>query len=76
MKNCLHVWEFMRDLIKEQDSKLVEWLDKDHGVFKMYASKLFSFIIILMKIIIIYIFRLEPDIVIKMWAEKKNRTIE
>lgn len=34
MKNCFHIWEFMRDLLKS-NSNLVEWINKKEGLFKI-----------------------------------------
>ena len=37
MKDCLHVWEFLRDLLKdpEYNGTIIKWLDKPKGIFKI-----------------------------------------
>ncbi|CAF0875912.1 unnamed protein product [Brachionus calyciflorus] len=39
MKDCLHVWEFLRDLLKsnEFNGKCIKWLDKERGLFKILS---------------------------------------
>ena len=34
MKNCKHVWQFLRDELK-RESPNVEWIDQQSGVFKI-----------------------------------------
>lgn len=35
MKDCYHVWQFLRDLLKDKQDDLVQWLDPDLGIFKI-----------------------------------------
>lgn len=37
MKDCLHVWEFLRDLLRDSryNNKIIKWLDQKKGVFKI-----------------------------------------
>lgn len=34
MKNCIHVWQFLRDLLQNK-SDYVQWIDQKQGVFKI-----------------------------------------
>lgn len=37
MKDCLHVWEFLRDLLKDNryNNHIIKWLDQKRGIFKI-----------------------------------------
>ena len=43
MKECLHVWEFLKDMLKESREG-IEWLDKSQGIFKIVDPKRVFFI--------------------------------
>ena len=34
MKNCPHIWQFCRDLLKN-DSPIIKWINKSQGIFKI-----------------------------------------
>ena len=38
MKNCKHVWQFLRDELKNE-SQNVEWIEKKKGIFKIKHQK-------------------------------------
>lgn len=36
MKDCLHIWQFLRDLLKDDHyNDAIEWLDQKNGIFKI-----------------------------------------
>lgn len=37
MKNCVHLWEFLRDLLlnKNYNPSLICWIDEKKGIFKV-----------------------------------------
>ena len=37
VKDCFHVWEFLRDMLKDEktNEKLIKWLDIKEGLFKI-----------------------------------------
>ena len=44
MKDCLHIWQFLRDLLKEknQNDNLIQWLDQASGIFKINKPEIVS----------------------------------
>jgi hypothetical protein len=38
-KDCLHIWEFLRDLLmsSKYNGRIIKWLDQKKGIFKMYT---------------------------------------
>ncbi len=47
MKECLHVWEFLKDMLKDGRPE-IQWIDRPKGIFKIVDPKKVEFSIILM----------------------------
>ena len=44
-KNCLHVWEFKRDLLMSgQHQDIIEWLDEKRGLYKLLDPVMVAFL--------------------------------
>jgi hypothetical protein len=44
VKDCLHIWEFLRDILKEKNEDLVKWIDPTSGIFKIVKPDRVSYL--------------------------------
>jgi hypothetical protein len=43
VKECLHVWEFLKEMLKDNRPE-IQWIDKSKGIFKIVEPKIVNLI--------------------------------
>ncbi len=73
MKECLHVWEFLRDMLKDNRPE-IQWIDKTKGIFKIIDAKKVNIFIFKFMIHFNIEFFQYPFKVAKEWGFMKKKS--